>query len=162
MNLSDELRKLQQLRDEGVLNADEFAQAKAAVLARESAETKLQTADHRLSELQFQTELARLDREWQMERERYMVSGRYGSKHVPSEGSSALMGIAVVGFGIFWTIMAASMGAPMFFPLFGVFFIGMGFFQSVNSYTKAGQYKQALKVYEERRAELIAQRATSA
>lgn len=35
---------------------------------------------------------------------------------------------AVIGivFGIIWTIAALSMGAPFFFPLFGLVFIGMG------------------------------------
>ena len=35
---------------------------------------------------------------------------------------------AVIGivFGIIWTIAALSMGAPFFFPLFGLVFIGIG------------------------------------
>ena len=33
------------------------------------------------------------------------------------------MGIAVIIFGIFWTMMASSMGAPGFFSIFGIFFI---------------------------------------
>ena len=36
---------------------------------------------------------------------------------------SCVVGIAVAGFGVFWTIMAASMGAPGFFVLFGVVFV---------------------------------------
>ena len=52
----------------------------------------------------------------------------------PGRGPSAMgaMGsvIAVV-FGIFWTVMAASMGAPLLFPLFGVLFIIMGVVQAV-------------------------------
>ncbi len=47
----------------------------------------------------------------------------------PGRGPSGMKAIsAVVGivFGVFWTIAAASMGAPPFFPLFGVVFIIMG------------------------------------
>lgn len=40
---------------------------------------------------------------------------------------------AVIGivFGIIWTIAALSMGAPFFFPLFGLVFIGMGVYNAV-------------------------------
>lgn len=52
----------------------------------------------------------------------------------PGRGPSAMgaMGSAVaVIFGIFWTIGAASMGAPPIFPLFGVVFIAMGVIQTI-------------------------------
>ena len=58
----------------------------------------------------------------------------------PGRGPSAMgaMGsvIAVV-FGIFWTITAASMGAPIMFPVFGVLFIGMGIVQGIYHYKNA-------------------------
>ena len=47
----------------------------------------------------------------------------------PGRGPSAMgaMGsVVAIIFGIFWTIMAASMGAPLFFPIFGVIFILIG------------------------------------
>jgi len=58
----------------------------------------------------------------------------------PGRGPSAMgaMGsIIAVVFGIFWTITAASMGAPIMFPVFGVFFIVMGIVQGVYHYTNA-------------------------
>lgn len=58
----------------------------------------------------------------------------------PGRGPSAMGAfgsvIAVV-FGIFWTITAASMGAPGFFPLFGVLFIIMGIAQAVYNFKNA-------------------------
>lgn len=58
----------------------------------------------------------------------------------PGRGPSAMgaMGsvIAVV-FGIFWTIMAASMGAPAFFPIFGVLFIIVGVVQAIYHFKNA-------------------------
>lgn len=58
----------------------------------------------------------------------------------PGRGPAAMdaMGsvIAVI-FGIFWTIMAASMGAPGFFPLFGVLFIIIGIVQAVYHFKNA-------------------------
>ena len=51
-------------------------------------------------------------------------------KHVkPGRGPSAMGAfgaIIAVIFGIFWTVSTASMGAPAFFPIFGVIFILIG------------------------------------
>lgn len=58
----------------------------------------------------------------------------------PGRGPSAMgaMGSAVaVVFGIFWTIMAASMGAPVFFPIFGVLFVVIGIVQAVYNLKNA-------------------------
>ena len=44
----------------------------------------------------------------------------------PGRGPSMLGGIAGIGvaiFGVFWTIMAVQMGAPIFFAAFGVIFV---------------------------------------
>mgnify|MGYP002534121825 CR=1 FL=1 len=51
---------------------------------------------------------------------------------------------AVIGivFGIIWTIAALSMGAPFFFPLFGLVFIGMGVYNAVYNYRKEGKMVQ--------------------
>ena len=58
----------------------------------------------------------------------------------PGRGPSFMGGIASIAgilFGIFWTIMAASMGAPIFFPLFGLVFIGMGIVHAVYNFKNA-------------------------
>jgi len=58
----------------------------------------------------------------------------------PGRGPSFMGGIASIAgilFGIFWTIMAASMGAPIFFPLFGLVFIGMGIVNAVYNFKNA-------------------------
>lgn len=58
----------------------------------------------------------------------------------PGRGPSMMGGlgslIAVVA-GIFWTIGAVSMGAPIMFPLFGVLFIGIGVVQTVYNFKNA-------------------------
>ncbi|MEG1548183.1 MAG: zinc ribbon domain-containing protein [Clostridia bacterium] len=58
----------------------------------------------------------------------------------PGRGPSA-MGVwgAVISviFGIFWTIMASSMGAPAIFPLFGVLFIITGIISGIYNYKNA-------------------------
>ena len=58
----------------------------------------------------------------------------------PGRGPSAMSGFAAiiaVIFGIFWTITAASMGAPGFFPLFGVLFIIMGIVRAIYNFKNA-------------------------
>lgn len=58
----------------------------------------------------------------------------------PGRGPSAMGGFAAiiaVIFGIFWTITAASMGAPSLFPLFGILFIIMGIVSAVYNFKNA-------------------------
>lgn len=58
----------------------------------------------------------------------------------PGRGPSAMGGFAAVIasiFGVFWTIGAASIGAPPFFLLFGALFILMGIVNAVYSFKNA-------------------------
>lgn len=58
----------------------------------------------------------------------------------PGRGPSAMGAVgAVVGvvFGIIWTVAAVSMGAPIFFPLFGLVFITIGIVQAVYNFINA-------------------------
>lgn len=52
----------------------------------------------------------------------------------PGKGNSTMAavgsGFAAV-FGVFWTMMAISMGAPIFFAVFGVVFVVMGIVQCI-------------------------------
>jgi hypothetical protein len=115
-----------------------------------------------LAEVRYQNELARIDREWQIERERYMIADRYGRRHVPTAGMG--LGAAVVGgaFGVFWTVMAFSItsGGPDFggfgfakvaMPLFGVVFTVAAIGYGLHAYSKAQQYEKAHAAYQARR-----------
>ena len=58
----------------------------------------------------------------------------------PGRGPSAIgvwMAVVAVIFGIFWTVSAASMGAPGFFPVFGVLFIITGIIIGVYHFKNA-------------------------
>ena len=58
----------------------------------------------------------------------------------PGRGPSMMGGIGsivAVVFGIFWTITAVSMGAPVMFPLFGILFICMGVAQAIYNFKNA-------------------------
>lgn len=54
----------------------------------------------------------------------------------PSAMNAAGAAFAVI-FGIIWVFGAISMGAPAFFPLFGLCFIGIAVFQIVYNYRNA-------------------------
>lgn len=164
MNIADELRKLQELHRSGGLTDAEFAAAKAAVLGHGTAAPENAVMREHLEEIKRQNDVAQLDREWEMERERLLIYGnnRYGRgySYVPSKGIAIFMGVITVGFGAFWTAMAASMaggvgGPGAFFPLFGLIFIAAGVGMSIYTYTKATQYEQAHRAYQSRRARML-------
>ena len=108
-----------------------------------------------LKVIEMQNELNQLDREWAMSRESLMVSGRNGARSEPSiAGGLITMIVAVVGGGA-WTLFAATMGAPAFFPLFGLLFIGFGVAVGLSSITKAGQLDTTRSDYQTRRQQLL-------
>lgn len=165
MTLADELAKLEELRFNGTLSDAEFAKAKAALLAGSVPAADPPLAEHlagQLAEVRYQTELARLDREWEIERQHYLIPDRYGRRHVPTAGMGIASAVVVGAFGVFWTILttAITRDAPDFgafsvakviFPLFGVLFtvaaIGYGLF----AYLRAQKYQQAYQTYLARR-----------
>lgn len=152
MSIADELRKLQELHEQGTLTDEEFTTAKAKVLA--ASATPDSVLQEHLEEIKEQNDVAALDRAWAAERERYMVTGRYGNRYIPNKGSSLIVGFVVAIGGMMWTIMAANMGAPAFFPAFGVLFTLVGLGISVFSYMKADEYGKAYAQYRRRRMEI--------
>lgn len=73
--------------------------------------------------------------------------------------AAALVGIFVVCFGIFWTVMAGSMFPPM--AIFGILFTAIGAVNTYNIYKKAKENPekthehQDFKEYEELRAQKV-------
>ena len=156
MSLADDLQKLDELRRNGSLSQEEFELAKKNVLAGSmTPSTPTQTSSN-INHL-----VEQLDREWELERENYMITNKYGAKFIPQKWSSVLGGILIVGFGIFWTIMAIAMvsNSPFafagVFPIFGVLFVIFGLAMSVRSAKKADEYEKAHQRYADRRLELV-------
>ena len=50
---------------------------------------------------------------------------------------SAIMGIFMAIFGVSWTILAISSGAPFIFPLFGICFCGIAIYMTVYHFKNA-------------------------
>jgi hypothetical protein len=165
LGIADELAKLEQLRQSGALTDDEFARAKEAVLRGEGSpgEPVNQHVAEQLAEVRYQNELARIDREWEIEREKYMVAGKYGRRYIPTKGMSLFMAVAGAVGGLIWTIFATSItgSAPdegpfalarLLFPAFGVLFICAAVGLGIYRYSKAVAYEQAQDAYRARRA----------
>ncbi len=156
MSIAKELMELETLFRNGTLTREEFETAKQLVLANKSTSS----ADP-LDEIRKQNQVAQLDRQWSIEREKYLVSHRRGPSTIPTQGSSIAGGVVIVLFGVFWTAMAASIAsfAPfpigILFPGFGILFIIFGVANAIRSFSKAEQYAVAEAEYKRRRQEII-------
>jgi len=124
-----------------------------------------------VEKLTRQNELEALDREWALERESFMVSGKHGRRRLPTKTGSLIGGIVITVFGLFWTSMAAGItgtasnfggggigGAFACFPLFGLLFVAAGIAISIYAYRKAHDYEQAHRRYQQRRREILEKR----
>jgi hypothetical protein len=157
MNLTEALHQLADLHAAGSLTDDEFAAAKARLLASATDASQPETASKRQIELlRAEAAIARLDREWQIEREKYMTSGNFGYRMMPSKTTSILIGCGALAFTAFWIYMAGSTGAPTVFKLWGVLCVTVAIVQAYSMYRKACAYEVAEKRYQTRRAELLA------
>jgi uncharacterized Zn finger protein (UPF0148 family) len=110
-----------------------------------------------LKVIELQNELERLDREWEMKKELYYVSGKYGSRSRPSPVGAVMVGIIGLVFMSFWISTTSSIGAPSFFPIFGVIGICILIFNVVSNLNKAESLKRAEETYEHQRTSLLAQ-----
>ena len=116
------------------------------------------TTDHlanKIKLLELQNDLEQLDREWDTRRETLLVRGKNGHVSEPSAVGSIFGGIVMIVFGIFWTGVTLTHGAPTFFPLFGLLFIGIAIYNMANGSVKAGNYQSEHRAHEIRRMALI-------
>jgi hypothetical protein len=163
METEDELRELQALYDEGMLTSEEFAQAKADVLS-ESAGQPVPTQDGQpalpVGATRAQQELARLDQEWTLERETFMVTSRNGVRYLPSQGPGLVAAIGLGVIGVVWTIKAASSDMPEILIPIGILLFLVSVSMGIHRVFKARAYKRAEQTYQKRRATLLEQKDT--
>lgn len=123
-------------------------------------EQNTETTVSQLKVIELQNEIERLDREWEMWRQANLGRNKDGSLREPSTVGSIVGGLFVAGFGIFWTITAASFDragvfpASRIFPFFGVCFVIFGLFTCFRESQKAGEYPAARSRYENERGRL--------
>jgi hypothetical protein len=155
MTISDELQKLAELRRNGTISEDEFELAKKRVL--EGPQEVIPSAQ--LEELRAHAELMQLDREWALDREKYMISGKYGRKYGPGKAGSVIAGASIVVCGILYILIFTSGplkddGPFSPFVLFGASIILLGAGMGVHWFLKACRYEEAEQRYQRRRQEI--------
>lgn len=114
----------------------------------------------RLDDLSSHHQVEALDREWELEREKYMITHKNGSRDIPTEGGAIGNGVVATVFGAIWTSMTLGMPSQMpgavrvLFPLIGVMIIVGGIFASISTYQNAEKYRNAERRYRSRREDL--------
>ena len=157
MSISEELQRLDELRRDGVLSNAEFDLAKRQVLEGPDHTE----ATEQLGEIRAQNEVAQLDREWDLERENYMMTGKYRRQYKPTKAGSVFAGILITAFCVFWVGMANSMpsfgpmGIASMLPLIGVLFGAFAVSKCIQGFIKAGQFEEAQSKYKLRRNQLL-------
>ncbi|MGL6076173.1 MAG: hypothetical protein ACRC8S_18595 [Fimbriiglobus sp.] len=158
MNLVDELTKLEDFWRRGGLTDDEFAQAKAKLLAKpDPASEALQ---EELAELRLQGEIAELDREWEVTREKYMIGTKF-SKTAPQRSQGIMlivMGIVqflfVTGITVY-LFMSMTVAGTNFIPfiIFSMSSVPMMFllYQGYTIIRKAREYEIAYANFQAKR-----------
>jgi LSD1 subclass zinc finger protein len=106
-----------------------------------------------IAHLRFQNELERIDREWEYEREGYLVKQKDGSLVEPSRASAIFFGVifAIIGL-IEIVITIAAGGWP--FAVFGVVIALIGFGSAVSGARAADAFKRARARYRRERSSL--------
>ena len=110
----------------------------------------------RLEVIRLQNEIERMDREWNMEREGYMVTEKGGGRSVPSVIGSIFAIIAALVFGGIWLEGTSHVGAPPLFTLFGFLVVGGIVVSAIFGIVKAGSHDTAADRYQASRRQLLA------
>ncbi len=119
-----------------------------------------QNLTDQIAKLTAQQKVADLDRNWELEQQNFMITGKHGNKRLPDSTGAAIGGVVVTVFGLFWTIMAfgitsnSPFGGAGIFPFFGILFIGFGIFSAFSTHQKAGEYQRAKSKYNRQRTEM--------
>lgn len=109
----------------------------------------------KLSTLERQNQLAQVDRQWDRERERYLVTNKQGHRREPNRAAAIMSGILVLAFGIFWMVVVTSKARSPSFSLFGLVFIIIGLAVSILNYNRSAEFRRAQRRYYQRRREII-------
>ena len=105
--------------------------------------------EEEVSHLRYQSELTAVDRQWEKEREGYMITDKHGRRREPSVVGSVIIGVVFVLFGAFWM-----MRAPSPVAMLGIVVILIGVGSSIYSYIRAKDFLAAQSRYRRRKSKL--------
>lgn len=126
--------------------------------ALEQVSQQTEALTEQVKYLTYQNELAALDRQWETERQRYMVQDKHGRRHVPSETGAVIGGVLMGLVGVVMTGMAVNsgLGGP---GLVGVIVMIAAVIVTMYGFSKAQAYRAAYRRYHMRRAALSPENA---
>lgn len=104
---------------------------------------------HEVARLKYESELARIERAWQKEREQHIVKSQYG-EHEPNEFSAIMLWVLVCGGGLMLGAVSVGAGVPAGL-LFGVLIAAAGVALGHREYSKFKKYEAAQHAYAVRR-----------
>lgn len=107
-----------------------------------------------VAHLRYQAELARIDGDWDRERQRHLVSQKNGAPTEPTYGGAVFGGVAMAVVGILAAILGGSGPGGGGFALFGIGAVMLGAFAAIFGWHKAAEFERARKRYKARRARL--------
>ncbi|EMI40515.1 MULTISPECIES: hypothetical protein [Pirellulaceae] len=154
-----EVRKSAKFVTCGYCNAHLAIHHTGSSYSTELLEEIKQTTDTLVRDVQMlkgDSEIDRLDREWERNRLELMTTNKNGTQSVPEKGTAIAMGGFVAVFGVFWTIGAGIAFPPM--ALFGIVFVCMAIWGIIHTCQKADEYQRLKQRYHERRRQLINER----
>ncbi len=105
--------------------------------------------------IKLQNELERVDREWMLQREHFMVRGKEGHLSVPSKTASIVGAGIMAVFGVIFAMSAPGIGFVGI--LFTLVAVGMG----IYGLSKAEQYESQHREYAAKRQQLLSQLPSS-
>jgi DNA-directed RNA polymerase subunit RPC12/RpoP len=118
----------------------------------EKIDQKTDAMARQLAELRHHAELERIDREWEQERQGFLTTDKHGNTHEPTTAGAILMGVLLIGFGLFFAVTSGGIGAPFIFPLVGLGFAGFGVYLLVTGPAQAREFQRAQEAFHRRRA----------
>ena len=106
----------------------------------------------KLSHLEKENQLARIDRNWERDKRQYLIVDKHGHKHEPST-LSVVGPLIVAGLGIVFTFSGSTFGGG-FMP-FGLIFAGIGVCVAMINRSKHRDFLAARRRYRRHRRDVF-------
>ena len=121
-------------------------------VAMEEINDRTARMEEELAQLRRDSEIAKIDRQWQIDREKYVILGKNGQRSWPSTGGAIVGGVISVVAGVFISGTMFSNGAgELAFGGVAVAVVGVLF--ALKRHSDAVRYRKAKNRYHRRRAE---------
>ena len=124
------------------------------VLERLDQRAELMAGD--IEAIRLQNELERVDREWQMEREQWMVRNKDGSVGSPS-ATGPFVAVVITLFGLVTVLSMDGVGTSVPIPVIILVFFGLAVAGFVAAVSRSQSHGAAEAAYRQRREELVRQ-----